>query len=147
MNFTRQQIQAIWFIIGLLAIATAYHYISFYLFPPAAPDFQTMDQNFIQLRDSILNQNIPDSTDQPKNNEMEKVHLTSNRNEKVININTAGINELTTLPRIGPKIAQRIIDYREKNGPFRDPKDLLNVRGIGKKTFENLQAKITVENP
>jgi len=61
-----------------------------------------------------------------------------------ININTATLEELKTLPRVGDAIAQRIIDYREKNGPFRDIKDIKNVSGIGDKMFENLKDKITV---
>ncbi|MCX7903573.1 MAG: ComEA family DNA-binding protein [Caloramator sp.] len=66
-----------------------------------------------------------------------------NSNSK-ININTASIEELKTLPRIGDAIAQRIIEYREKNGPFRDIKDIKNVSGIGDKMFENIKEKITV---
>lgn len=61
-----------------------------------------------------------------------------------ININTATLEELKTLPRVGDAIAQRIIDYREKNGPFRDIKDIKNVSGIGDKMFENIKEKITV---
>lgn len=61
-----------------------------------------------------------------------------------ININTATLEELKMLPRVGDAIAQRIIDYREKNGPFRDIKDIKNVSGIGDKMFENIKDKITV---
>ncbi|MDO6355361.1 ComEA family DNA-binding protein [Caloramator sp. CAR-1] len=61
-----------------------------------------------------------------------------------ININTATLEELKTLPRVGDAIAQRIIEYREKNGPFRDIKDIKNVSGIGDKMFENIKDKITV---
>jgi competence protein ComEA len=62
----------------------------------------------------------------------------------IININTASIEELKTLPRIGDALAQRIIDYREKTGSFKDIKDLDNVSGIGPKMFENIKDKITV---
>jgi len=61
-----------------------------------------------------------------------------------ININTAGSSELQQLPRIGPKVAQRIIDYREKNGKFTRIEELMKVRGIGEKTFEQLKDRITV---
>lgn len=61
-----------------------------------------------------------------------------------ININTATAAELESLPRIGPEVARRIIEYREKNGPFKRPADLLNVRGIGDKVFEQLKDRITV---
>ena len=66
---------------------------------------------------------------------------------KKVNINTATLAELQTLPRIGPAIAQRIIDFREQNGKFTKITDLLKVKGIGEKTFEGLKDLITVEIP
>ena len=61
-----------------------------------------------------------------------------------ININTAGAEELAALPGIGPSYAKRIVDYREKNGPFKRVEDLLNVQGIGDKTLEKIREKVTV---
>ncbi len=61
-----------------------------------------------------------------------------------ININTAGIDQLTKLPRIGPKIAQRIIDFRKKNGKFKRPQDLMKVKGIGEKTFQRFSKRLVV---
>jgi competence protein ComEA len=62
-----------------------------------------------------------------------------------ININTASQAELESLPGIGPVIAQRIIDYRKKNGPFKRKEDIQKVKGIGPKTFADLKDKITIE--
>ncbi|HHW55113.1 MAG: helix-hairpin-helix domain-containing protein [bacterium] len=56
-----------------------------------------------------------------------------------INLNRATKAELETLPGIGPTLAERIITYREQQGPFRRPEDLKNVSGIGEKTYENLK--------
>jgi competence protein ComEA len=53
-----------------------------------------------------------------------------------ININKASVDELCVLKRIGPSYAQRIVDYREQNGPFEKPEDIMKVKGIGLKTFE-----------
>lgn len=61
-----------------------------------------------------------------------------------VNINTATVAQLDTLPRIGPAIAQRIIDYRTANGPFQTIEEIQNVRGIGPATFEQLKDLITV---
>ena len=64
--------------------------------------------------------------------------------EGKININTATIAELESLPRIGPKVAQRIIDYRTQNGPFKKVEDLMKVQGIGEKIFNQLKDRITI---
>jgi competence protein ComEA len=61
-----------------------------------------------------------------------------------ININTASADDLASLPGIGPSYAQRIVEYREKNGPFHKVEDLLNVRGIGEKTFERIRDRLTL---
>jgi competence protein ComEA len=62
-----------------------------------------------------------------------------------ININKASIEELATLKKIGPKIAERIVQYREENGDFKSIEDIKNVKGIGEKTFEMIQDSISVE--
>ncbi len=61
-----------------------------------------------------------------------------------LDLNTATSEQLQSLPGIGPAIAQRIVEYREKNGPFRRTTELMNVKGIGEKTFERLKSLITV---
>ncbi|MGC8874582.1 MAG: ComEA family DNA-binding protein [Chloroflexia bacterium] len=62
-----------------------------------------------------------------------------------VNINTAGVAELDTLPGIGPGYAQRIVDYRQQHGPFRTIEDLQKVPGIGPATFARIRDLITVE--
>src|SRR5512142_2904373 len=61
-----------------------------------------------------------------------------------VNINTASVEQLTTLPGVGPKLAARIVEYRQKSGTFRSPQELLNVRGIGEKNFAKLESWLTV---
>ncbi len=62
----------------------------------------------------------------------------------LININTADQATLTTLRGIGEAKAKAIIEYREKNGPFKSVEEIKNVSGIGDKTFEDIKDKITV---
>lgn len=62
-----------------------------------------------------------------------------------VNINTAGIEELQTLPGIGEKRAEDIIAYRKANGPFRIPEDITKVKGIGEGTLENIIDYITTD--
>ena len=74
------------------------------------------------------------------------IHVTAGDVEK-ININTASAEELAQLKGIGPSHATKIVAYREKNGPFKMPEDLMQVSGIGQKTFDTNQELIIVESP
>ena len=61
-----------------------------------------------------------------------------------VNINTATVEQLTTLPGVGPKLAARIVEHRQKAGGFKSAQELMNVRGIGEKNFEKIQGYLTV---
>lgn len=61
-----------------------------------------------------------------------------------ININTATQAQFESLPGIGAKVAQRILEYRQKNGQFKKVEDLMNVKGIGEKSFLKLKPYLTV---
>jgi comEA protein len=64
--------------------------------------------------------------------------------DQKININTAQSVELQKLPRVGPAIAQRILDYRKENGNFKRIEDIMKVKGIGEKVFGQIKELITV---
>lgn len=61
-----------------------------------------------------------------------------------LNLNTATSDELEELPRLGPEMASRILAWRDENGPFTAVEDLMNVTGIGEKTFDALKDLVTV---
>jgi len=61
-----------------------------------------------------------------------------------IDVNTAGAEELTLLPGVGPKLAARIVEEREAGGPFRYPEDLITVSGIGEAKLAAMAEMITL---
>ena len=63
---------------------------------------------------------------------------------RVVNVNTADASQLALLPRVGPSVAQKIIDFRKENGPFKSAEDLMLVQGIGEKTYQLLKPYLAV---
>lgn len=63
-----------------------------------------------------------------------------------VDLNKASIQELTQLKGIGEKFAERIIEYREKNGKFEKVEDIMKVKGIGQKKFDTIKDLIFVES-
>ena len=87
----------------------------------------------------------PPANDQQSDDSPRDVDLATQTNAPRININTAPARELEQLPGIGKGLAERIIDHRERFGPFRRPEHLIIVRGISDKRFRALRELITVE--
>jgi competence protein ComEA len=63
----------------------------------------------------------------------------------VVNINTAGAEQLQLLPRVGPALAARIIDFREAHGPFSSVDELVAVKGIGETSLDRLEPYVTTD--
>ena len=83
-------------------------------------------------------------TNAPQNQQISPPN-TAQISENAININLATAEELEKLPRIGKGMAKKIIEFREKNGAFRRPENLILVRGMSDKKFRELQNLVKVE--
>ena len=66
---------------------------------------------------------------------------------KTVNVNTATVAEFQLLPRIGPSVAARLVEQREKNGPWKSLDDLMLVRGIGEATYDQLKPYVALSGP
>jgi competence protein ComEA len=149
MTFTKPQRNAIVFLIIIFTLVVAYHFFEKVFHPVESYDFSKFEAEFFAKKDSVekLIQN-DNPIYEEKENIGENAALNSKETfsayNKPININRASLDELTYLPRIGPAIGQRIIDYRNENGPFIKKEDIQKVRGIGPKTYEGLKDLISV---
>jgi len=63
---------------------------------------------------------------------------------EVVNLNSATAAQIASLPGIGPKTADLIVQYRVKNGPFKKIEEIMNVRGVGEKSFLKIKDRLTV---
>jgi competence protein ComEA len=73
------------------------------------------------------------------------VESTVPKTANVVNINTAGVNQLSSIPGLGEKKSQEIVKFREKNGNFSRIEDIKKVQGIGDKLFEKIKRYLTVK--
>lgn len=94
---------------------------------------------------SNTKQSIQTAPIQTHSEALESVNNTPAR--LLIDLNTAGTNELQLLPSIGPNLASRIIEDRDENGPYESIEDLDRVRGIGPKTIAKLDDWVTLSTP
>ncbi len=152
MYLTREQNRAVWFLIGVVVLAVAWHYLKPVFFPPKGYDFSAFEKQFFRKRDSLLQaasqtaEMSPDSTFLSRQKVLSPYSAARKTEVRLpININTADEELLQQLPRIGPALARRIVEYRRQHGPFRRKRDLIKVKGIGPKSFEQLKDLITVK--
>ncbi|QCX32470.1 transporter [Caloramator sp. E03] len=105
---------------------------------------ENADKNSINLAMKLKDEDFIKVLKVNLNSFEQSVNTINELKNSKININTANKEELKSLPRIGDALAQRIIDYRDKNGPFKRIEDIKKVSGIGEKMFENIKDKITI---
>lgn len=112
------------------------------LFDAAAGNPQITDTTVVRQKNIASKPELLDFSKAKKS--QEKI-IGKTRSTGLININKASVEELTSLPGIGSKTAQNIIDYRNRFGNFKSPDKLLKVKGIGSKKFDKLKNRITVK--
>lgn len=100
--------------------------------------------NSLKNNESVIEKSESKVVDEIKSNDNNSADNKNTLVNNLVNINTAGIKELSTLTGIGEAKAQKIIDYREANGGFKSIDEIMKVKGIGKATYEKFKANITI---
>jgi comEA protein len=139
-GFTRNEITAVLVLSTIFVVGSAIK-----LWMPAmgsqgvqpAFSYAALDSQFLALSRAPR-----DTASGPHRSAARKSRTTPARQS--IDLNRASVDQLQTLPGIGPAIAQRIVAYREQHGHFREPGEVSRVRGIGPQTLERIRAYVTV---
>jgi competence ComEA-like helix-hairpin-helix protein len=149
---TRRETHALALVILFLAAGLAIRHVRYHLVPYDPSYYAEIDRlagTPPARADSSARALLSPPTDSTRPDAVEPPHRrpADGRTlpDLLVNINTATASDLEKLPRIGPKTAERIVSFRETNGPFRRAEDLMLIRGIGEKTFEGLRAYVVVD--
>lgn len=105
---------------------------------------EVTDAEFVESEYTETDSLTQDKPIQEKTTTEEGDEKSKSVSSSTVNINTASLGELTSLPGVGEVIAQRIIDYRNANGNFTSIEQIKNVNGIGEKKFEAMREYITL---
>ena len=152
-GFTQTEIKVILFLVVVFLVGAAYsivnnsskgEYINF--------DYSEQDSLFSLYKKNFPPDKLPDESVDIKEEVLELKPLDYERNkkppppeEKSININKAGINQLVSLPGIGEKTAQKIIKLRDERGGFKNLEELKDVKGIGEVKFNKIKKFLYIE--
>ncbi len=156
--FTKQEKIFICFLIGGILVGTGIElYRSHFKAVPKrnrsekVADFERLFHEKTNLIDSLLAEKAP-SVKNSNFSEKQKILTAVDSNEKLkrtnvsIDINHATSDELIQLPQVGRVIAQRIVEYRNAHGEFKDIEELINIKGIGEKKFQAIKPYIYIKS-
>lgn len=133
---------------GLLFVGVCVRYVQGQAVPFDASHYAELDRQFRAQSDSLraqLNADTLDQSVEESSREPERRPRRPSTEPVRMNLNTASARLLQRLPGVGPKLAERIIEHREAHGPFRRARDIVQVRGIGPKTYEKMAPYLFVE--
>ena len=138
-------------LLALLALLTMVFSIGFFIGRQSIPyEVAAQTEHAVKQTDELPAQEETDKPDAAANtaaqDESEAEEAAQPEITYPLDLNRATLEELMTLPRIGEKLAQRILDYRAQYGRFSAPEQLMDVEGIGEGTFEGLRELVTVED-
>ncbi|MBL7033526.1 MAG: ComEA family DNA-binding protein [Candidatus Delongbacteria bacterium] len=136
--FTPQEKRVLLFILATFLLGSGLRLISHYRLQSHMSQLDSLDRVFLERA-----KRLPQvSDDTPVSDESAATGVSGTA---PLDINRASATELETLPGVGPVLAQRIVDWRQQQGPFLQEDDLLQVRGIGQRSLERLLPLIRVE--
>jgi len=141
MDLTPSEKRTILIISAVLILAGLFYIYKSYSDIPASIDYSQSDSIFSRLTHEPIRQTEKENIDTTRTNIIHEITQEKSKSDPKIakgsiDINRANKNELEKLPRIGPAMANRIIEYRKTLGPFKSIDDLTKVKGIGNKTLK-----------
>ena len=150
LNFTRQERIVIYFLVVTLGVGAVLRLVrNQRIEKQLTPNrFYEEEQQFIKITEQINSdslQFVDKDNSTPESSGVDTLTEGIVGVVNLVNLNTAGVNELSKLPGIGPAIAERIKDYRDRNGPFKNKSDIVLVKGIGKKLYTRIEGLVTTE--
>ena len=150
LNFTRQERIVIYFLVVTLGVGAVLRLVrNQRIEKQLTPNrFYEEEQQFIKITEQINSdslQFVDKDNSTPESSGVDTLTEGIVVVVNLVNLNTAGVNELSKLPGIGPAIAERIKDYRDRNGPFKNKSDIVLVKGIGNKIYTRIEGLVTTE--
>ncbi len=142
---TVQEKKVVLFLVGTLVLGTGIKfYKQHYAYHEFTPVSIEEKESFKDLATAVYDA-ANQKHQKPKSITSSSEEKNYQPNSEIININTAGKQDLVKLPKVGPVTAERIIRFREDFGPFNTVDDLMKIKGIGPKTLEKIKPKISLK--